>query len=1051
MKLLKNIFLFLFVTFLLSCSNVFENSNETDFIVSLDLSELVNNQNKKQARNASENVGKLTLTLYNALDNSIEQAKESISKEVLPVVSSVAVDINTEGTTKVSFLKIPIGINAVIFAECSIPNADNSNVLYEGYSQVFEVTSGKNSVKIDLSKIVTEANPEDNVTEDNEKTDEDKTDEDKTDEEVTEDTKDPEPTPEPEPEEVVVEPFTLVGKGINGTAYDIAKEIANNTFKVTIPNGVVEPSDVWQYYVEAMPKNNTSGYTFEAGYNYKLSVELKSDELNVIGIAAANTDMFFSVGTDWTTCEFTIGALKSNLTKPVTIGTALSKTTEIRNLKIEKLERDSSTKLMPSISIMIAKRGIEAYKNEYKNEYKGDNTPPKIVDFSVIDNGYHFDFNSEGVTLQMRDLDFTDDSTGLNKVSFNITSTKQDLETSLYATTNNPKIHTWNGIKTPLNTTEKTNLNVLFPIYAEDSNYTLGILSESNTKASIDITDLKVQTVNEEDVNTNVNNNGMAFIIKVGDVFYRCDNRTKTFMLDGSVQSCDVLLAVPTDENGNRILESDNSSFVGEFSWNNCIRFAPETKNYGSFNVNVVGDSNNKPQYFTIQGIKEKTIKLSLTDDFTVLIEEVTDTNNDQPSSGGTGGVSESNGSNDLKYYAKEGDTAEYLEILTSAGLEKYRDIINGTLTNDINFSTVRTFNATRSPYTISAKLSCDAEVSNWIPIGIPETTVFSFDGQKHSITINNVSSAAGDYAGVFGCAGAEEQNVIIENLVVKGNISSSTAKYSGGIVAYSKGVTIDNCANYATITNENTTDDVGVAGGIIGHVYGTSTINDSVNFAEIQAPESAGGIVGKAYGDGDYATSTLTISKCVNIGNVKGSKSNKYVSGVVGRANFSTNISDSINLGATTWWNDGALPLNTSGFATVYFPQYSTSQTCSIKNCISVGVSNSTNNTFYAFTDYNGSNGNFSKLYYDSEKWEGKTLYDLDKVSAEAKTTTDLCSLTSEKLSDNWSFASDRYPLPDLSGVFESPSGEESIWDQICVAAQIQDSASATVKPSDF
>lgn len=199
MKLLKNIFLFLFVTILLSCSNVFENLNETDFIVSLDLSELVNNQNKTQARNASENVGKLTLTLYNALDNSIEQAKEAISKEVLPVVSSVAVDINTEGTTKVSFLKIPIGINAVIFAECSIPNADNSNVLYEGYSQVFEVTSGKNSVKIDLSKIVTEANPEDNVTEDNEKTDEENTDEEG--DQVTEETKDPEQTPEPEPEE----------------------------------------------------------------------------------------------------------------------------------------------------------------------------------------------------------------------------------------------------------------------------------------------------------------------------------------------------------------------------------------------------------------------------------------------------------------------------------------------------------------------------------------------------------------------------------------------------------------------------------------------------------------------------------------------------------------------------------------------------------------------------------------------------------------------------------------------------------------------------------
>lgn len=200
MKLFKSIFLFLFVTILFSCSNVFENSNTTDFTVSLDLSQLIKNQNKTQARNASKNTGTLTLTLYNTLDNSVNQIKE-FSKENLSVISSVAVEVNSDGITRVSFLNIPIGIKAVIFAECSIPNSDNSNVLYEGYSQVFEVTSGKNSVKIDLSKIVTEANPEDNVTEDNEKTDEENTDEDKTDEEVTEDTKDPEPTPEPEPEE----------------------------------------------------------------------------------------------------------------------------------------------------------------------------------------------------------------------------------------------------------------------------------------------------------------------------------------------------------------------------------------------------------------------------------------------------------------------------------------------------------------------------------------------------------------------------------------------------------------------------------------------------------------------------------------------------------------------------------------------------------------------------------------------------------------------------------------------------------------------------------
>lgn len=845
-----------------------------------------------------------------------------------------------------------------------------------------------------------------------------------------------------EVEEVVVEPFTLVGKGSNGDANDIAVNTGDNTFKVTIPDGV-EPSDVWQYYVEAMP-TDTSGYTFEDGYNYKLSVELKSDELNVIGIAAANTDMFFTVGTDWTPCEFTIGALKSDLTKPVTIGTALSKTTEIRNLKIEQLEKDSSTKLMPSISIMIAKSGIDTYKEEYKD----NNNPPKIVDFYVIDNGYHFDLNSAGVTLQMRDLDFADDSKGLNKVSFDITSTNQDLKTSLYGTTNNPKINTWNGIKTSLGTTETKNLNVLFPIYEGDSNYTLGILSESNTKASIDISNLEVGVVSKDNISTAMNSNGKVFAIKTGDNWVKQNNlpisTTTTLKEKSSTVVFDVLL----------INEFD--SYPGENDgkhWDDCIRFLYSESNCSilenklSYYKDEDTDGNDR---FNIKNDSDSeiTCKITLTEDFTVLIEEVTDTNNNQSSSGGTGGEAESNGSSDLKYYAKEGDTAEYLEILTPAGLEKYRNIINGTLTNDITFSTVRTFNANGSPYTISAKLSCDAEVSNWIPIGIPETTVFSFDGQKHSITINNVSSDAGDYAGVFGNIGADEENSIIENLIVKGDISSSTAKYSGGIVAYSRGVTIKNCANYATITNGNTTE--GVAGGIIGRVYGTSTINDSVNFAEIQAPVSAGGIIGKSFGYNEYSSSTLTINKCVNIGDIKGSTTNAFVSGVVGHANFTTKIIDCINFGAMTF-AETSLSLNTSGFAWITLDGQE--QTCNIANCISVGVPTSYDTTYYAITNYNdNSKSTFANLYYDSKKWDGKTVNDTSSVvGVIAKSTSDLFSLTSGDLSDNWSFDTNRYPLPNVKETFSQFTGSDgkTVWEKIVEAATVEVSSGSRMVAS--
>jgi len=175
------------VTILFSCSNVFENSNTTDFTVSLDLSQLIKNQNKTQARNASKNTGTLTLTLYNTLDNSVNQIKE-FSKENLSVISSVAVEVNSDGITRVSFLNIPIGIKAVIFAECSIPNSDNSEVLYEGCSQVFEVTSGKNFVKIDLSKIIAEEKPDDDDEESTEDKDEGNSDENNSDSETDETT-----------------------------------------------------------------------------------------------------------------------------------------------------------------------------------------------------------------------------------------------------------------------------------------------------------------------------------------------------------------------------------------------------------------------------------------------------------------------------------------------------------------------------------------------------------------------------------------------------------------------------------------------------------------------------------------------------------------------------------------------------------------------------------------------------------------------------------------------------------------------------------------------
>lgn len=316
----------------------------------------------------------------------------------------------------------------------------------------------------------------------------------------------------------------------------------------------------------------------------------------------------------------------------------------------------------------------------------------------------------------------------------------------------------------------------------------------------------------------------------------------------------------------------------------------------------------------------------------------------------------------------------------------------------------------------VDAYLAEDIEITNaWIPIGTSSNSFkSSFDGQGHSITFAENSSFSGDYAGVFGYAGNYDEPNSIVKLAVKGILSSANAKYVGGIVACSNGIKVENCINMASLCSGT------YVGGIIGYVnkYTTNEVSKCINAGEIirasYDDHYRGGIVAHTAGD-------ITISDCINLVELSSNGTGKG-SGIV-------DVED-----------------------THYKP------TASVKNCINVGFVNFHVNIAIANETYTTTT--IENCYYDLDKWtrvefDTTNTYTPTDTSSIAKTTSDLCDRTKTDLSDDWSFAEEgeaaRYPLPDLSGVFESPSGEESIWDQICVAAQIQDSASATVKPSDF
>ena len=183
-----------------------------------------------------------------------------------------------------------------------------------------------------------------------------------------------------------------------------------------------------------------------------------------------------------------------------------------------------------------------------------------------------------------------------------------------------------------------------------------------------------------------------------------------------------------------------------------------------------------------------------------------------------------------------------------------------------------------------------DLSAYNWSPINVDSGT-FRLDGNgfiitgltmsgKHIEDIANdpyhPSSAGGHKAGLFGRI---QGNLQVYDLIVEGSISGSFYAKGvcnvGGIVAEQFGgrITLENCVSKVNIDLENT---VFGLGGLMQHI---------------------GGIIGRALSD-------ITISGCMNIGNISYTISNGdvcYVGGIVGYAHAGITLTDCANYGAIT------------------------------------------------------------------------------------------------------------------------------------------------------
>ncbi len=223
-----------------------------------------------------------------------------------------------------------------------------------------------------------------------------------------------------------------------------------------------------------------------------------------------------------------------------------------------------------------------------------------------------------------------------------------------------------------------------------------------------------------------------------------------------------------------------------------------------------------------------------------------------------------------LFWYAKN-----YSEGTIDGDGDGYGDNAGAVLLNDIDLNPGYTFYSDGS-------YSTDDSAENYSPVlreweSIKGFAWVDFDGQNHTVSglyintpeVNNVGMfAINDYYSIKNITltngyvyGGDNTGAIVGSnagsiINCHSNISVNGSGSIGGIVGYHAGTEISHCSNTGSVVINGYSSSTG---GIVGNVYGYSTITNCFNTGYIKGGICVGGIVGS----GDEAT----ITNCFNTG----------------------------------------------------------------------------------------------------------------------------------------------------------------------------------------
>ena len=184
-----------------------------------------------------------------------------------------------------------------------------------------------------------------------------------------------------------------------------------------------------------------------------------------------------------------------------------------------------------------------------------------------------------------------------------------------------------------------------------------------------------------------------------------------------------------------------------------------------------------------------------------------------------------------------------------------------------------------------------DLSAYYWEPIGRSQSYPFSgnYTANPFGVITNLYIKSDYNYTGLFGYV----ENATISNIGISSGYIEGRL-YTGGLVGFAFGtITISDCSNSADISSSGYN-----AGGLVGNMGSDTTITNCYNTGDVTIKSTSysytGGLVGKTGSD-------TTITNCYNTGDVTDTSSTSSAGGLVGHAVGDVTITNNYNTGNVT------------------------------------------------------------------------------------------------------------------------------------------------------